>query len=392
MTDNVARGVIQSRKLYGVTKPSPFRKRSGGGSPPARSPEPGESLSVAGFRVVPIALALLTVATPAQAAVRTVLLESFGSMSCADCADVRAAVTQLKSEFLERIVALEYHSSGVLASGSSLARADYYGSPTVPTTAFDGQDLTPGGGSVTNAYRALILSQMATPSPLLFDVVATFSEPTRVGSLLVEIEIDAGSSVPTPGEYRIRAAFVEDDVSECCGAGGVSNWSRVTRLLLPERPLMIGAPGEIQFEQYAAPLGAEWEVTNLKVIAWVQRDSDRSVLGATLALDGGSLQPVPVGDIDSTLVNLLQNQPNPLRRGQTRIPFLLPEDDWARLVVVNAQGREVRVLTDGPRNRGLQDVNWDGRDFRGRQMASGVYVYRLETSRGVQAKKMLILR
>ena len=41
---------------------------------------------------------------------------------------------------------------------------------------------------------------------------------------------------------------------------------------------------------------------------------------------------------------------------------------------------------------GEQRVTWDGRDDRGRDLASGAYFYRLEAEGVTQAKKLILLR
>lgn len=64
---------------------------------------------------------------------------------------------------------------------------------------------------------------------------------------------------------------------------------------------------------------------------------------------------------------------------QAQIRFSLRETAQAKLSVVDVQGRQVRVLRDGPAAAGAHDVTWDARDSAGRSVASGVYFVRLET-------------
>ena len=88
---------------------------------------------------------------------------------------------------------------------------------------------------------------------------------------------------------------------------------------------------------------------------------------------------------------LQQNAPNPFN-SQTVISWFQLQSGAARLEVFALTGQRVAVLHEGPRTAGLHRLRWDGRDDRGRALASGVYVYRLVTSEGVQTRKLTLLR
>ena len=88
---------------------------------------------------------------------------------------------------------------------------------------------------------------------------------------------------------------------------------------------------------------------------------------------------------------LQQNAPNPFNSG-TVISWFLLQDGPARLEVYGLTGQRVAVLSRGPHKAGLYRFRWDGRDDQGRLLASGVYVYRLVTSRGVHTRKLTLLR
>ncbi|MDZ7306648.1 MAG: T9SS type A sorting domain-containing protein, partial [candidate division KSB1 bacterium] len=76
----------------------------------------------------------------------------------------------------------------------------------------------------------------------------------------------------------------------------------------------------------------------------------------------------------------------------TLIPFALPQAGQMRLAVYNILGQPVRTLMEGVRPAGEFQVTWDGRDNRGRQVASGVYFYRLEAQGQVQTRKLTLMR
>ena len=55
-------------------------------------------------------------------------------------------------------------------------------------------------------------------------------------------------------------------------------------------------------------------------------------------------------------------------------------------------GQEVRVLSAGAVGAGEHAVAWDGRDAYGAEIASGVYVYRLETKTFTLTRRMVLVR
>ncbi len=92
-----------------------------------------------------------------------------------------------------------------------------------------------------------------------------------------------------------------------------------------------------------------------------------------------------------TRVALLGAHPNPFNP-QTTISFALPSDMPVTLNVYSAQGRLVRTLLAGSQPAGTHRVLWDGRDGSGREVASGVYLYRLTTPEGAQSGKAALLK
>lgn len=102
------------------------------------------------------------------------------------------------------------------------------------------------------------------------------------------------------------------------------------------------------------------------------------------------------GDLTDTpevtpIGTLRQNQPNPFNP-TTRIPFSLTTHADVVLKVWNAEGKLVRTLLDADLPAGLHSATWDGRDESGNDVASGVYLYQLDTGDARQARRMVLLR
>jgi hypothetical protein len=84
--------------------------------------------------------------------------------------------------------------------------------------------------------------------------------------------------------------------------------------------------------------------------------------------------------------NLQQNYPNPFNPS-TQIKYSVPESGNIRLSVFNIVGEEVAVLADGFTQAGFYEATFDASN-----LPSGVYVYKLQSTNSVQAKKMLLLK
>lgn len=90
---------------------------------------------------------------------------------------------------------------------------------------------------------------------------------------------------------------------------------------------------------------------------------------------------------------LSQNFPNPFNP-RTAIYYALPEDAWVRMMVYDMTGRVICRLVEDVVSAGHHTMWWDGKDDLEQDVASGVYLYRLEINGGqwVQSRKMLLLR
>ena len=86
---------------------------------------------------------------------------------------------------------------------------------------------------------------------------------------------------------------------------------------------------------------------------------------------------------------LYQNTPNPFNM-RTEIHYTLPENGRVRLDIYDLRGRLVRILADGHQTAGTKSLFWDGKDITGRDVSSGIYLYRFESDNHVEIRKMVI--
>jgi hypothetical protein len=85
-------------------------------------------------------------------------------------------------------------------------------------------------------------------------------------------------------------------------------------------------------------------------------------------------------------LSLDQNYPNPFNP-TTQIAFSIPEDSQVRLAVFDMQGRLVAELVNETLNAGSHSVA-----FNATNLASGIYLYRIQTKFGAINKRMTLLK
>lgn len=90
-------------------------------------------------------------------------------------------------------------------------------------------------------------------------------------------------------------------------------------------------------------------------------------------------------------LKILGNYPNPFNP-DTTISFSIAEADQVNLQVFNARGQLVRTLLDEISLPGTIEVNWNGTDNTGSSVASGIYYYKIKTSKSNETKKMVLLK
>jgi len=94
-----------------------------------------------------------------------------------------------------------------------------------------------------------------------------------------------------------------------------------------------------------------------------------------------------IDDAQPTDFELLQNYPNPFNP-TTKIRFSLPENKKVKLTVFNILGEAVSELVNEEMTMGLHEVNFDAGN-----LASGIYVYRLDVENQFSdIKKMILLK
>ncbi|MBI9031834.1 T9SS type A sorting domain-containing protein [bacterium] len=100
-----------------------------------------------------------------------------------------------------------------------------------------------------------------------------------------------------------------------------------------------------------------------------------------------------VSNSDSDLVPAynLRNYPNPFNP-QTTISFNILKAGFVSLTVYNILGQKVTSLINAFKETGDHQIVWKGLDDNGHDVASGVYLYRIQVGKESKTKKMILMK
>ncbi len=189
------------------------------------------------------------------------------------------------------------------------------------------------------------------------------------------VELGAGGSAswtfdaPGDGTYMMRIFYRADAPSSIDVSADGS-------LVVDNISLEAGEDGDVFTDEFELDGGARTLTLSSDqgglVLDYVQLIS----IGAT-SVEKGEL---PEG------YALEQNYPNPFNPATT-IEYVLGAAGHVELTVFDVLGREVRTLVDGMQSAGVYETRFDGEG-----LASGLYLYRLQTPVGRQVRTMVLIK
>jgi hypothetical protein len=174
----------------------------------------------------------------------------------------------------------------------------------------------------------------------------------------------------------------------------VGDWVKV----LSEDNLVVGAAiiTEGGYLQNSAVYGDDVtteDIDGLKVGEKISFTYDGDTLTSHVQFNPMSFHDVKL-DYDTflpTTFALYQNHPNPFNP-ITTIRYDLPEDGPVSIIIYDLMGREIKTLVKQVSAPGRYSATWNGKNEFGKQIASGMYFYRMETPDFQSVKKLIFLK
>ena len=126
-------------------------------------------------------------------------------------------------------------------------------------------------------------------------------------------------------------------------------------------------------------------------------DDNATIYAPVTAIDTDNTSlPVNQKELEQTKFGILQNNPNPFgsRSASTHLHITAPSQGRMELNVFNIKGQLVNTLYNNvvQKNQDIQ-LSWNGKDSRGNDLSSGIYLYQLLIeNKPFETKKILIIR
>ena len=221
-----------------------------------------------------------------------------------------------------------------------------------------------GGDPSNDAERYDLLSRDE------IDAVPAPSEEVAAGDYRVLVSVGPFATLEAGDEITVRFAMV-------VGAGQSGALTAAAQGILTG----LGRTFDRDGDPSTGPGGEEFRVR------WIPPS------GGVVSIDDPSDPDAPGDDatVESLRPQLLRNEPNPFNPS-TAIRYRLPAAGPASLSIHDVAGRHVRRVDLGHRTAGEGHWIWNGTDDAGRAVASGTYLVRLRTDRGLDTGRVVLVK
>ncbi|MBN1825457.1 MAG: T9SS type A sorting domain-containing protein [Candidatus Eisenbacteria bacterium] len=133
--------------------------------------------------------------------------------------------------------------------------------------------------------------------------------------------------------------------------------------------------------------------------------------GSESALQQTQLRQIVLSDRNFELNSVMRGAPNLAADAETDIPkafycntapnpfnptvtihYGLPSGSPVTMEIFTVSGRRVKTLSNGNESAGRHSVIWNGKDERGKDVSSGIYLMRIQTSAETETMRLVLLR
>ncbi len=202
--------------------------------------------------------------------------------------------------------------------------------------------------------------------------------------LSVDLFVEVKASKNPDSTLTATQIKIEDgmDFSKASGVAGTVNGNSI---ILPSGTYAINSSTLVIDNNYNI-INANQLAAGQQVVVWALSNAPSN--NTALQIQSKTVNATSVNEVSNVIRSFVleQNYPNPFNPSTT-ITFSINADQFVTLKVFNAIGEEVKTLINGKLATGVHKVNFDAQG-----LSSGFYIYRLESSGSVQAKKMILLK
>jgi len=261
-----------------------------------------------------------------------------------------------------------------------------------------------GDSFTINQYNvsegSIVPGQQSTPNSIAvgaisvldpgFDTIESFSSrgPVRIFSpsiqQRVKPDIVASDGVRITGAGGFGVPFGSD--TRFFGSSAAApHVAAVAALLLSQNPGLTPAQVKDALQASALDLGT---IGPDNTYGGGRTDAFRAFQRIVTSVSG------PEDSVRPDAFRLAQNYPNPFNPS-TEIDYSVGESERNTIVtleIFNMLGQKVRTLVKAALTPGTYQVTWNGQNDSGRDVTSGLYIYRLKAGGHTLSKRMLLLK
>jgi len=221
----------------------------------------------------------------------------------------------------------------------------------------------PDHQSETGAYVTFSGLKWQDPQPHVFKTTDLGFSWTDISSNLPDAPVNAFAVDPVNTNWL----FVGTDLGAYSSSNGGTSWNYIS----PDLPIVS------VYDMKIHPTG------HFLVFGTHARSMYKMDLGFTTGVNTIK-KPVLVSKY-----TLEQNYPNPFNP-KTNIQFTIPKSEQIKVRIYNVAGQMINEIVNEKFNAGTHSVSWNGKNHKGNKVASGVYVYTLETENQKLSKKLTL--
>ncbi|MCB5260772.1 MAG: C25 family cysteine peptidase [Candidatus Cloacimonetes bacterium] len=96
-------------------------------------------------------------------------------------------------------------------------------------------------------------------------------------------------------------------------------------------------------------------------------------------------------NVNPIVTELKGNYPNPFNPNTT-ISFSIKNREFVSVDIYNILGQRVKTLINSDLAPGMHSVTWNGKDDNNRNVASGIYFYKMKSGKYTSTKKMILMK
>jgi len=177
----------------------------------------------------------------------------------------------------------------------------------------------------------------------------------------VEDERDVTGALVITGAFFMRLRFDKTNIHFEASLDGVK-WTDAYTEAFSLPGYTLDSPFYYELAAYSTPTTGVWRVDDFGIF------TEPHVAAKSTAEES----------VAATLPEkfALNNYPNPFNAA-TRLQLALPREAEVELAIFDLTGREVQQLLLGSRSAGHHEIIWNGRDRRGAELGTGIYLARL---------------